>query len=320
MEQTINKHCSVKSSIVCGQGRPYSTLLIVVDALLLLEEGSDRLRSSIYPHVRRANQYSPIFARVFKHRIIFTKLSKPMPRASDGSIQRERTIELYEAELDRLYNTSGEEERLNLLRSSTLKDYLIQGPLEEEDGSRQYSAAQSLQEVESLRDSMIKGENALQNLVTQLDDDGLQFDLLQFISTNFGYEEISLTTNIFEHGLESFQVMALVNHIKTLLADREEKMVHFTDRMVYDNPNVKALIAAMKSSTSTPGSAQARTDEVEALTKDMTKDFFSQSSKASYGACRPSRFPFDGFLFPIGIIHPESACPQPRNISNLLPG
>ncbi|KAJ3758360.1 acetyl-CoA synthetase-like protein [Lentinula raphanica] len=62
-------------------------------------------RNKIWPHVEEANRLVPAFSRIYKETILVSSLDKPLPRAAKGTILRKATYQLYEKEIDRLYET-----------------------------------------------------------------------------------------------------------------------------------------------------------------------------------------------------------------------
>ncbi|TFY63083.1 hypothetical protein EVJ58_g3467 [Rhodofomes roseus] len=57
------------------------------------------------PRVEEANHNLPAFSRVFKETILVSDLSRPLPRAGKGTIQRKKALELYAHDIEQLYKT-----------------------------------------------------------------------------------------------------------------------------------------------------------------------------------------------------------------------
>lgn len=88
-----------------GQGRFQPCLL--VDPMKVTENEDDKitLLKEIWPTVQEANQISPAHARVMKDFILIIGKDKPAERAGKGTVQRMVTLQLYEEEINRLYNS-----------------------------------------------------------------------------------------------------------------------------------------------------------------------------------------------------------------------
>ncbi|KAI9820172.1 MAG: putative NRPS-like protein biosynthetic cluster [Pycnora praestabilis] len=107
MEQTIQSHSEIRSTIVMGQGRFQSGLLIEpMKDSVISEEEKERMLQRIWPTVEQANQSCPTHGRLSKSFIMFTTPSKPIMRAAKGSIQRAQTLALYKDEIEALYTAS----------------------------------------------------------------------------------------------------------------------------------------------------------------------------------------------------------------------
>ncbi|KAJ4474509.1 acetyl-CoA synthetase-like protein [Lentinula aciculospora] len=62
-------------------------------------------RNRIWPVIEEANQLVPSYSRVFKETILVSFPEKPLPRAAKGTILRKAAFQLYEKEIDGIYET-----------------------------------------------------------------------------------------------------------------------------------------------------------------------------------------------------------------------
>ncbi|KAI1739540.1 hypothetical protein F4680DRAFT_466372 [Xylaria scruposa] len=103
MENIINGNPAVNSSLVIGQGRFQSSLLIEAVNPPASAEDEKRLLDAIWPSVQAANKECSSHGRIHQNMIIFTSAAKPMLRAGKGTVQRRLTLDLYASEIGALY-------------------------------------------------------------------------------------------------------------------------------------------------------------------------------------------------------------------------
>jgi hypothetical protein len=53
--------------------------------------------------IEEANKLVPAFSRVYKELILIASSSKPLPRASKGTVMRKAAYKEYEQEIDQVY-------------------------------------------------------------------------------------------------------------------------------------------------------------------------------------------------------------------------
>jgi acyl-CoA synthetase (AMP-forming)/AMP-acid ligase II/aryl carrier-like protein len=101
MEGIINRCASVKGSLVVGQGR-FQTALLVEPK----EENVDlqRLTVDLKPFIQQANNVTSKYGRLDLDNILFASANKPFARTGKGTIQRAKTISLYKNEIDEIYD------------------------------------------------------------------------------------------------------------------------------------------------------------------------------------------------------------------------
>lgn len=105
-ESIISSHPAIRSALVGGHGRFQACLLIEPMTTTGSGEPCAELLESIWPTVSRANLVIPTHARVMKDFIVFTNPEKGVERAGKGTVQRSKTLEMYETEIDELYHST----------------------------------------------------------------------------------------------------------------------------------------------------------------------------------------------------------------------
>jgi acyl-coenzyme A synthetase/AMP-(fatty) acid ligase len=112
MEEHVGAHPEIKGAVMLGQRRPRPGLLIELEDEIMAEEmmmlTSDPHRrqtlvEAIWPAVERGNREYYDLARVTKDRIIFTTPDRPMSRTPKGTVRRRPTLDLYEEEINQMY-------------------------------------------------------------------------------------------------------------------------------------------------------------------------------------------------------------------------
>ncbi len=107
MEGIISAHPAIRSAIVGGHGKFQSCLLLELVSCPGTVEDRAQLLDGIWPTIERANQDCPSYGRVLKDFILFTTSEKPVLRTGKGTVQRQLTLDLYENEINKLYDSTG---------------------------------------------------------------------------------------------------------------------------------------------------------------------------------------------------------------------
>lgn len=97
----------VKSSLMFGAGRVRPGLLIEPkDSSLLTKDNAtarDMFLNDVYAHVERNNQRVPSNGVVIRSLIALVSKEKPLPLTGKGTLQRKAALDLYQEEIDALY-------------------------------------------------------------------------------------------------------------------------------------------------------------------------------------------------------------------------
>ncbi|GJE93359.1 acetyl-CoA synthetase-like protein, partial [Phanerochaete sordida] len=108
-ESVLLAHPAVTGAVMFGRGKAQCGVLVEVGPGY---EGdprdpayADRLRDAIWPAVQEANMKAPAFARIFKEMILIADSAKPLPRAAKSTVIRKQALDLYEAEIEELYDS-----------------------------------------------------------------------------------------------------------------------------------------------------------------------------------------------------------------------
>jgi acyl-coenzyme A synthetase/AMP-(fatty) acid ligase len=95
-EQKIASHAGVAEVAMVGTRRPKASLIV------RLEDGVGL--SDIWDVVEEVNKTSPVYARIGQDMIL--TVSEPFPKTAKGTVQKKTLLDLYEKELDALYERS----------------------------------------------------------------------------------------------------------------------------------------------------------------------------------------------------------------------
>lgn len=103
-EHILGNHL-VKAAIMVGIQRPCAALLL---ELADSDMSKDEALEKVWPTVENANTAAPKHAQVRKEMVLIATKEKPFERASKETPIRGRTLELYEDEINAIYDRYGE--------------------------------------------------------------------------------------------------------------------------------------------------------------------------------------------------------------------
>lgn len=106
IEAIVGRNPLVKGALVVGSGRFQPGLIIEPAVFPANERDMVGLVESVWPTVLEANNGTVAHGRITKDLVTVSKEAKPFFRAGKGTIQRARTVALYEAEVNDLYKTA----------------------------------------------------------------------------------------------------------------------------------------------------------------------------------------------------------------------
>lgn len=105
VEQRIASHPNVQEVLLVGTRRPQAALLLEMGPNTPTTSSEQvELIEKLWPTIEEANQMCPAYAKITKQHVLFVDLQKPMARSGKGTVQRSATVQLYEKELDQLFD------------------------------------------------------------------------------------------------------------------------------------------------------------------------------------------------------------------------
>ncbi|KAH8901470.1 acetyl-CoA synthetase-like protein [Thozetella sp. PMI_491] len=104
MEKMIGQHLAIAGVVIGGEGR-HAPFVIVErsENFDVPEEEEEELLDQLWPSFVEANKCCSKYVQLQKSLVLFTKPDKPLARTLKGSISRQKSLELYRAEVDSLY-------------------------------------------------------------------------------------------------------------------------------------------------------------------------------------------------------------------------
>ncbi|KAK4099156.1 acetyl-CoA synthetase-like protein [Parathielavia hyrcaniae] len=102
-EKIVEGHPGVSGVLVVGAGQFQASLLVEPNPERV-KAGADALVQELWSTVEEANIQYPAHARVWRSMITLASPEKPFKRTAKGSVMRQATYRLYEAELKALYD------------------------------------------------------------------------------------------------------------------------------------------------------------------------------------------------------------------------
>ncbi|KAJ3786717.1 acetyl-CoA synthetase-like protein [Lentinula aff. detonsa] len=106
------EHIVIQSSlaqgvVVFGRQRDQAGILIEPKPEYQIDTNDEvavsRFRNKIWPVIEQANEISPAYSRIYKEMILITSADKPLPRAAKGTVMRKAAYNLYEKEINQIY-------------------------------------------------------------------------------------------------------------------------------------------------------------------------------------------------------------------------
>ena len=206
MEMMISSHPAVRAAVVAGHGQFQACLLVEPRNAVCYKEEQQILLNEIWPTVLKANQGCPAHGRIMKDFVIFTTPDKPIPRTAKGGINRYEVLRMYANEIKALYAARNNSTVIKKSSNNVLE-----------------SRADYPQTTISLLDIKAKIYSAL--------------------SRSTYLHDLRDTDDFFQHGLDSLQVTALVTELNST---RPPSSCPLSAQVIYDNPSVERLAAAMR--------------------------------------------------------------------------
>ena len=105
LEQQITCHPEVRGAVVAGSNRFQPCLIVEPEKDITSTSEEEAFIERVWPTVNKANEETVAHGRIDRNLILVTHPNRHLSRASKGSVQRKQSIQLYEAEIDRLYAT-----------------------------------------------------------------------------------------------------------------------------------------------------------------------------------------------------------------------
>ena len=103
-EAAIEANPAVATALICGTGRIRPAVLLQPAEWPRNEYEERELIERVWPNIEKANKAGPVFGRLIKELLVIAKKEKPMARAGGkDTVQRKRSVELYEDEIEQAY-------------------------------------------------------------------------------------------------------------------------------------------------------------------------------------------------------------------------
>lgn len=226
MEGIITAHPAVNAAVIGGHGEFQASLLIEPKEDQTTEHARQRLLDDIWPTILQANRGCPAHGRIMKEFVMFTKPEKPLPRAGKHTIQRFSAMKLYAAEFKELYanpRTGAKVDSEN--GSKPTRDTKSASPaIDVSLTDLDEHIERALEKILPKALSQHLGP-AFAQLVAKLfsseipykEEADLKTALYHIISDTTYVEGLSDSIDLFEAGLDSLQLPALINEINAYL-------------------------------------------------------------------------------------------------------
>jgi hypothetical protein len=105
IESAIAENPSIQGALVFGSGLPKPGLLIELDHSKGNEQRAEDIKQQVMDILRETYQRTPDFVRIPEGNIIFANSDKPFVRTPKGTVQRRHTLQVYQKEIDSLFES-----------------------------------------------------------------------------------------------------------------------------------------------------------------------------------------------------------------------
>ena len=230
MEDLICTHPAVRSALVVGQARFQTALLVEARDPLSCSSFNDKIIEDIWSTVQQANEQSDMHAKIAKDLILIANMDKPFQRAGKGTVQRRATVDLYETEINELYDKFQ-----GLTHSS-----------QPNGGITIKSPHESSRDL----DTLIANGQSVQEWLQ---------GLIRIIT---GLSHVDTNANLFSLGIDSLHVINLVRAINAAAPAIDTSLARITSKVVYTNPTIESLASACKIILQRPSNVLLEDDSV----------------------------------------------------------
>lgn len=108
IEEIVTDHPALKGALVVGSQRFQAGLFVEPVQPPATDDDARALLDSVWPLVEKANRETVAHGRIARHMVALARPDKPFARAGKGTIQRARTVQLYQDDIDELYAQQGQ--------------------------------------------------------------------------------------------------------------------------------------------------------------------------------------------------------------------
>ena len=109
MQTHVQQHPEVKFALMTGTHRLRPALIVQLQDPSASEERRRQIGEQVWSIVAKMNAEFPVQGRVMESLVMFTLPGKNFPMAGKATIQRAAAIQMYQSELDKLYDSAGPE-------------------------------------------------------------------------------------------------------------------------------------------------------------------------------------------------------------------
>jgi hypothetical protein len=106
IESSICSNARIRGALVFGSNLPKPGLLIELDNAKEPQQRVEDIKQQVIEILRNAYRRSPDFVRIPDGNIIFANGDKPFLRTAKGTVQRRKTLETYQGEIDSLFDSA----------------------------------------------------------------------------------------------------------------------------------------------------------------------------------------------------------------------
>ncbi|KXT10371.1 hypothetical protein AC579_9153 [Pseudocercospora musae] len=274
-EDAINGNPLISAALIAGQEKSHPALLVepaksgdAIDPEDFIEQ--------IWPHIRKVNSTVPAHSRIMKDMILVTSRRKPLARAGKGTVQRKASFQLYEEELQELYEAPKKRKDSKVSAETISRTASLSPPLTSPKSETRFSPfsptlaspvphATLLPEYASRQYPEISRSHHF----GEYDALSLARQISGILKHSFGLN-IAVDGDFFSAGVDSLGVTTLARELQRLLPSNEQSSRLIAPQVVYKHPTPIALASYLcGNDTEEPGSEVLMQQLFEKYTADL---------------------------------------------------
>ena len=103
MEAVLESHHAIEAALLCGDAKPQAALLVEPVTYPSTDTERDSLMCDVWEAAEQAMQVGPTSGKLSRDLVMITAPQKPLKRAGKGTVQRVKSLDLYQEDIEKLF-------------------------------------------------------------------------------------------------------------------------------------------------------------------------------------------------------------------------